>query len=444
MALRALETLVQEWAKALARSSLTQAYGKRAALKSAASHLARLSYPPTRLPTTTTISFPPYTTSLDVAWSESGTWTSIVQTTTLTIPPVVTTEIEVWAYTISDTRTATSLYSTHYITPSIRPPKFTIINDPNPLSKSGVSHPPVARTITPPPYPYTFTPPGGQGTRTTSSSSSTNVLPSFPIVTWKPGRPGPVCKSNCGRPCRLFCNSPCLLDCKDGGADFPDPANTKTPGRPSPHPGPDPHPPGTPTKPPIPPDPQGTKLQNEEQEEDDQKCALELGQPLPTYRPPSTTTIVKPPPPPSPSPESPKELPGPNRDTETLQCYDNGQRISRALCIKALEYFCDDYEGVVLDDTQPGTRRTLLNGGYGVQCIGEHGSISGCFVLVQISVTVKNGCRFTVGGKGPGAECGRIIRRIIDECDTSSTQWKQGGTLESNCASWRFDPNTNW
>ncbi|RWA12354.1 hypothetical protein EKO27_g2735 [Xylaria grammica] len=373
--------------------------------------------PPTRLPTETTISFPPYTTSLDVAWSESGTWTSIVQTTILTIPPVVTTEIEVWGYTISDTRTATS-------------------------PQSGVSHSPVTRTITPPPYPYTFTPPGGQGTRTTSSS--TNVLPIFPIVTWKPGRPGPICKSNCGRPCRLFCNSPCLLGCKDGGADFADPGNPKPPGRPTPTPGPDPHPPGTPTRPPVPPDPEGTKPQNEEQEEDDQNCALELGQPLPTYRPPSTTSIVKPPPPPSPSPEPPEEPPGPNRDTEQVSCYDSGQRISRALCIEALEYFCDDYEGVVLDATRPGTRRTLSNNGYGVQCIGEHGSIGGCFVLVQISVTVKNDCRFTVGGKGPRAECGRIIRRIIDECDTSSTEWKQGGTLESNCASWRFDPNANW
>ncbi|KAI0415555.1 hypothetical protein F5X98DRAFT_376668 [Xylaria grammica] len=129
---------------------------------------------------------------------------------------------------------------------------------------------------------------------------------------------------------------------------------------------------------------------------------------------------------------------------EQVSCYDSGQGISRALCIEALEYFCDDYEGVVLDATRPGTRRTLSNNGYGVQCIGEHRSIDGCFVLAQISVTVKNGCRFTVGGKGPRAEYGRITRHIIDECDTSSTEWEQGDTLESNCASWRFDPNTNW
>lgn len=51
--------------------------------------------PPLQLSTKTTISFSPYVTSLDVAWSESSGWTSIVQTTTFTFPPVTTTEIEV-------------------------------------------------------------------------------------------------------------------------------------------------------------------------------------------------------------------------------------------------------------------------------------------------------------------------------------------------------------
>jgi hypothetical protein len=127
-----------------------------------------------------------------------------------------------------------------------------------------------------------------------------------------------------------------------------------------------------------------------------------------------------------------------------VHCYDSGQFINRGLAIEALEYFCDDFEGVVLDASMPNTRRTLSNNGYGVHCIGEHGSIGGCFVEVQISVTVKNGCRFQMEGKGANQECGRILRRIIDQCDTTSTEFKQGGTLESNCASWRFDPNNNW
>lgn len=35
----------------------------------------------------------------------------------------------------------------------------------------------------------------------------------------------------------------------------------------------------------------------------------------------------------------------------------------------------------------------------------------------------------------------RIIRQIIDRCDTvSGERAKQGGKVESNCAIWRFDP----
>jgi hypothetical protein len=73
-----------------------------------------------------------------------------------------------------------------------------------------------------------------------------------------------------------------------------------------------------------------------------------------------------------------------------------------------------------------------------------HCFFAGCFVNVVMSVTVKNGCRFTMGGNGAREECGRIIRSIIDECDTSSTERKQGGRVSSNCADWRFDPNNNW
>lgn len=401
--------------------------------------------PPKSLTKATTITFPPYVTSLDVAWSESTGWTSIVQTTTITIPPVTTTEIEVWAYTVSDTRTTSGAYSTFRITPSIRPSPFTIKDDPNPLKKSGVSHPPVTRTITPPPWPYTYTPPGG-GRPTSTSTTTTDIVPViFPIVTWKPGPPGPVCKSKCGKPCLIFCDHPCLLDCTDGGNDFPGPNNPNPPKKPKPTPKPEPHPSGTPTKPVVPPDPKGTDPKNEEQEEDDQKCAIEFDLPLPTFRPPASSTSVKPKPsPPAPSPPPPPDPPKPRRETEEVHCYDSGQFINRGLAIEALEYFCDDFEGVVLDASQPGTRRTLSNGGYGVHCIGEHGSVGGCFVSVQISVTVKNGCRFKMEGKGANQECGRVLRRIIDQCDTSSTQFKQGGTVESNCASWRFDPNNNW
>ena len=50
----------------------------------------------------------------------------------------------------------------------------------------------------------------------------------------------------------------------------------------------------------------------------------------------------------------------------------------------------------------------------------------------------------SAGGKGANQECGRILRRAIDECDQSSTEFKQGGTIESNCAKWNIDPNLYW
>ncbi|KAH7137509.1 hypothetical protein B0J13DRAFT_528145 [Dactylonectria estremocensis] len=136
-------------------------------------------------------------------------------------------------------------------------------------------------------------------------------------------------------------------------------------------------------------------------------------------------------------------LPGPShRKTHKIyaevDCYNSGQLINRGLAIEALEYFCDRFEGQVLDATRPETERTLMCK-HGVHCIPND---IGCFVNVLISVTAKIGCQFTMGGKGAKSDCGRVLRRLIDECDTSSTQNKQGGRLSSNYADWRFDPNT--
>ncbi|XPS72969.1 Chitinase [Ascochyta lentis] len=402
--------------------------------------------PPLQLSTKTTISFPPYVTSLDVAWSESTGWTSIVQTTTLTIPPVTTTEIEVWAVTITDTRTGTGVdvWSTFSITPSIKPPPFTITNNPNPLTTPGVSHPLVTRTITPPPYPYSYTPPSNSKPTTTTKSSTDPIAAIiFPRPTWKPGKPGPICKSKCGKPCLIFCNHPCLLDCTDGGIDFPDPKNPNPPKKPTSNPKPDPKPSGKPAPPPPrPSDPKGDDPQDEEQEEDDQACALEMGLPLPTYRPTTSTTSVAPKPTaPAPSPSPPPDPPKPNRDTENKKCYDSGALVTRGMMIDAIEAFCDFHEGTVLDASRPDTQRTLSNGdGYGAHCMGE----LGCFVHIYISVTAINGCKWKMEGSGANQECGRILRRAVDECDQSSTEHKQGGTVDSNCAQWKIDPDAYW
>ncbi|KAH6994560.1 hypothetical protein EDB82DRAFT_556830 [Fusarium venenatum] len=383
--------------------------------------------PPSSLETPVELTFPPYETSLDVAWNGTDGWHSTIQKTILTPPVVTVTAVDVWHITIrEDLTNLTDVWSTFTITPSVKVPPFIITNTVPETTNDGATQPPGTRTITAPPYPWTNTKPATEPQ--TSGTSDDNVLPLlFPVVTWRPGKPGPRCKMDCGKPCRVFCDHPCLLDYPDGGRDFPDPQNPNPPRRPVPPNPPIPDPTNVPT-PGVP--------ENEEDQENERQCALEFGLPLPTWRNPATTTSVKPmPAPPRPSPKPNPKPPSPNPQTEEVHCYNDGASIDHALAIEALESFCDRFEGQVLDATKPGTERTLQCK-HGVGCL----SIFGCSVDVVMSVTVINGCRFTIGNKGSKSECGRNLRRMIDECDTSDTRYKQGGTMTSNCAIWRFDP----
>ncbi|KAL8685467.1 MAG: hypothetical protein Q9218_007742, partial [Villophora microphyllina] len=131
-----------------------------------------------------------------------------------------TTAIDVWNIKLTGSDQTSS--RTIDVTSSVRPPPFTITDDPNPEHKSGVTHPPVTRTITPPPYPY----------------SQTTHDPRFPQITFKPGPPGPPCTANCGRPCLIFCNKPCLFCPPDPNLpdpDFPDPIDPNPPPNPNPN-----------------------------------------------------------------------------------------------------------------------------------------------------------------------------------------------------------------
>ena len=106
------------------------------------------------------------------------------------------------------------------------------------------------------------------------------------------------------------------------------------------------------------------------------------------------------------------------------------------MMIDAIKSFCDYFEGTEVDASRPDTLRTLNNGdGYGAHCMGD---VAGCFVHIFISMTAINGCKWTMEGSGANQECGRILRRAVDECDQSSTEHKQGGTVDSNCANWRI------
>lgn len=230
--------------------------------------------PPLTLSKPTTISFPLYTTSLEVARktttivtvngkvSTSTGYDRVTQTTTLTIPPVTTDRIDFWNVNITG---GTS--SVFHATSSILPPPFVITNDRNPRKQSGVTDPIITRTITPPPFPY-------------ETQSTFAVFP--PPISFtskgddddsKPGgakgkKGGPSCTSGCGHKCggggvlgvfihAVFCNKPCLLNClPHPRPDFIDPSDPDPPKLPELPPGPG-LPPGPPGPPPGPGSPPG-------------------------------------------------------------------------------------------------------------------------------------------------------------------------------------------
>ncbi|EEQ31286.1 symbiotic chitinase [Microsporum canis CBS 113480] len=180
--------------------------------------------PPWTLPTPTTISFPPYITSLEVVWTTTTTITlsngaiststgisRTIQTTTLTIPPVTTSVIEMWNWNITE---ASATYTEYTLTSSVAPAPFIITNDPNPESSAGNSQPVATRTITPPPYPYSF-----------DTTQKTNL----PVITFDVGPPSPKCTSGCGHKCKRFCQGQCQTNCDDGGDDFIDPKDPDPP-----------------------------------------------------------------------------------------------------------------------------------------------------------------------------------------------------------------------
>ena len=241
---------------------------------------------------------------------------------------------------------------------------------------------------------------------------------------------------------------------------------------------------GTPVSapPPRPYDPHGDDPQDEEQEEDDQACALEMGLRLPTLRPSESTTSVTPTSsaptltallssalpskalpstalpstapmstvPMSTAPTSTEatstdptstedptsttsEPPKPDPKTEKVHCFNSGVRVTRNMMRAAIKGFCDRYgpHGVVLEDsnTNPGAHNNVTNGnGWGVQCVRPFG----CFVNIHISATAINHCKWELGTD----DCWRILNRAVDECDQSSTEFKQGGFVDTDCSKW--------
>ncbi|KAE8143536.1 hypothetical protein BDV38DRAFT_276621 [Aspergillus pseudotamarii] len=177
-----------------------------------------LIFPPSTLPTPTTIVFPPYTTSLEIAWPtttittlDDGTVTTSTEylrnltTTTLTIPPVTTDKIDWWNLNLTSSTSKT----TFTLQSSILPPPFYITNSPEAARSRG---------ITPPPFPWsTITHPSEE---------------SLPTLTFIEGPPSPTCLTGCGHKCHIFCEGVCERDCSGGGSDFYDPDDPDPPTKP--------------------------------------------------------------------------------------------------------------------------------------------------------------------------------------------------------------------
>ncbi|PGG98706.1 hypothetical protein AJ80_09479 [Polytolypa hystricis UAMH7299] len=194
---------------------------------------------------TTTIFFPPYTTSLEVVWPTTtvvtqpngGISTSTglfktIQTTTLNIPRLVTSVIDLWNWRI-ERDMSTIIYA---VSSSILPPPFVITDHPRnwsddyehtfeatgteyshtmALTNVPSSFTGVTRTITPPPLPYT----SQKGRRDND----------LPALTFSVGPPGPLCTKDCGKKWKRFCGGPCEHDCDGQSRDFVSPIDPDPP-----------------------------------------------------------------------------------------------------------------------------------------------------------------------------------------------------------------------
>lgn len=179
-------------------------------------------YPSTTLSTPTTISPQSFPTSLEVAWKTIQTVTSgsitttttiitrYIQSTTIPVPPVTTDAYGFYNWNITE---ANATHRVGTLWPSIPLPPVTVIDDPNPLNETGVSHATVTRTLHLPPWPW-----------------HTDDLDPSKVTFTQGNPPGPTCTANCGQVCTEFCGGPCLHNCDDlSYSDFVDPIDDNPP-----------------------------------------------------------------------------------------------------------------------------------------------------------------------------------------------------------------------
>lgn len=426
----------------------------------------------------TTISIPPVTTTEIAVW---GVTVFSQDTTQASFSPV---------QSITPLSFVVTLPGSEAVPPFPTPTQTT--------TTAPVGNPPTTTTSSTTVVPILFFPSSHVITIQPQPTESITDIKPLPSLTYTTGPPKPSCTSQCGHhTCEIFgCGGGCaLFGCGDGcglfgcgggcglfgcgggcgvfgcgggcglagcGGNCPDCG------------------PGPPGPPPGPPDGSSSGSSGNEDETDDpdtpEVCLLEMAgladgpddfgsistalvSSITGYTPPPQTVVVvvtttppAPPtvtsvvivtasPPPIPSPTSDPSPPTPNPSTEDRHCYGSGSYVDREDAINNLNSFCSKPA-----DADPAWSHFPHYGGYTVsdneyiEYVAPSSLTSGWPVNVVISLQAINGCEFTIDGPDPDQNCGRILREIIDRCDTSSTRYKKGGTVTDNCAIWRFDP----
>jgi len=123
----------------------------------------------------------------------------------------------------------------------------------------------------------------------------------------------------------------------------------------------------------------------------------------------------------------------PDKTKEQVNCFNCGQSGYRLELRRAMKFFCkggvDGRFGDILGDD-----KTL----YGGKSLGL-AYMASDYLLVRVIVRLNDDCQLNFNTLGYD-DCNIVYLRLLDECNTESTQGKQGGYMTDNCARWTLDP----
>ncbi|KAK4507058.1 hypothetical protein PRZ48_000792 [Zasmidium cellare] len=110
----------------------------------------------------------------------------------------------------------------------------------------------------------------------------------------------------------------------------------------------------------------------------------------------------------------------PSKPPEGVHCYNSGVMMNRTVLIAAIDPFCD---------------QLFHDGGLFRNDAAEQAVPEGAHHII-VSAQPK-GC----SAIDADLMCKVLLRLPIDDCNTEGVGFKQGGTVETECAIWRVDPN---